>query len=523
MRVKDTDSTGDVPPEDFVAEGDLDDGVEGNGATTTASARETTETNTFEANGEGEKPLQPKLDGSDVNTADRFVMDDETYPRSGNHDRLTTVRNVDKDGGEEKNDNGSGAGGAATAADDDGTERNQDNDRIDPAVLVKQQSREILSLLDITALSQTDDTTDQVNIRRQRLVEESRDSNISANADLSVKKTVMGKSDKIKSIDGASTENDRHDQELSDEGEGVAGGTRRAGGHPGAFRVSRNRVPNIQSHSLRSSTNSSRATTPGVTHSSSTELDFTEPEPAVGESDLPVAMLSTSIMAETISHDEQPVFADVVKPNRGWFKWAALLFVLLVAGVVTGIMVGTRRSPGLRTPPVSPPFPEQPTTDGVPSQSESPSSSPSSSPSMAPSLSQDRTELLDAFRLILPTNSSAFDDTSSYQYMAFELFADKWLASIGIDSNSNNTVMDLLNRTDVISEFVLGTLHFALGLSDSSGWDPYENYCSFTFIECNENGGILELSDTSGTLAGTIPGEIALLSNHIGETVPVWF
>ena len=165
MRVKDTDSTGDVPPEDFVAEGDLDDGVEGNGATTTASARETTETNTFEANGEGEKPLQPKLDGSDVNNADRFVMDDETYPRSGNHDRLTTVRNVDKDGGEEKNDNGSGAGGAATAADDDGTERNQDNDRIDPAVLVKQQSREILSLLDITALSQTDDTTDQVNIR----------------------------------------------------------------------------------------------------------------------------------------------------------------------------------------------------------------------------------------------------------------------------------------------------------------------------------------------------------------------
>jgi hypothetical protein len=95
-----------------------------------------------------------------------------------------------------------------------------------------------------------------------------------------------------------------------------------------------------------------------------------------------------------------------------------------------------------------------------------------------------------------------------------------------------NAKIDAYSDDTKIQRYVLATLYYSTNgdsWNDNTGWMTDDDECSWyndAFESfCNTGGSILELdlyddiTDTGNNLVGTIPNEIALLTNAFGESI----
>jgi hypothetical protein len=179
----------------------------------------------------------------------------------------------------------------------------------------------------------------------------------------------------------------------------------------------------------------------------------------------------------------------------------SIVFLVVVAGVVAGVVLATNDE------------------NAAPTASPSTSSAPTTEPTAAPIFISAELEALVAS--VSPDNGEALKNTSSPQYQALT-----WLVSSGRSSNSWNTsYVDYAKK--MAQRYVCAVLYYSTngdGWAENNGWLSEDDECGWLTraaggIICDENNAIQSLVLYSNNLAGTIPPELALLSNSLG-TLP---
>jgi hypothetical protein len=151
-------------------------------------------------------------------------------------------------------------------------------------------------------------------------------------------------------------------------------------------------------------------------------------------------------------------------------------------------------------------------------QTVAPTQSPTLLPTLAPTAaptSATLPDLIELLSLVSPDGGTALATPLTPQNKAVN-----WLAV-------NNTNLDSYSDKRKIQRFALGVLYYSTNgtnWSNNTGWLTNENECDWyhasSFSFCDDNGTIVDLDlydDSGNNLVGTIPMELALLSDSVGE------
>jgi hypothetical protein len=158
---------------------------------------------------------------------------------------------------------------------------------------------------------------------------------------------------------------------------------------------------------------------------------------------------------------------------------------------------------------------ESPST--APSSSSNPSSAPSTGPSTTPSSAPTSLQvyLFDLLSAAVPDSvTSILNDFNSPQAAAFE-----WLQP--------NTIRATQSDRIILQRFALATLYYSTSGDQwrrNDGWLTEENECLWytrsLLSPCNKLGEYTDLNLPSNSLAGSLPGELALLAPSL-QTISV--
>lgn len=230
---------------------------------------------------------------------------------------------------------------------------------------------------------------------------------------------------------------------------------------------------------------------PPVVDQVETPMDVTTPD-ADADDKLPVAspveIKQEELQIPEIQYAVPQELVDDKKccstTQRNWWI-AALVSLLVLLGVVLGVTMGTRSN-----------------GDTVPIE-------PTPSPT-----SQVFASLKSLITFVSPDGGAALEDTESPQFKALT-----WL-----EGNAN---LDAYEDWNLIQRYALATFYLSTGGEDwfkQQGWLSDSDECSWISIPslidepaCNDDGAIHSLTFVKNALKGTIPVELALLSDSLGE------
>ena len=207
-------------------------------------------------------------------------------------------------------------------------------------------------------------------------------------------------------------------------------------------------------------------------------------------------------LQQVLKDRENAPIAQVIDENGGFWnrktKWllvVAVLISLVIIGVVLGVVLPNDDEPITTTGTLSPTPP-------------SPSASPPTSTS-TPTTSSVPQDLIDLISSVSLDGGAALQTPSTPQNEALI-----WLAG--------NLKLDEYSDEKKIQRYVLATLYYSTngpGWDEQANWMRNEDECSwYNDAEgefCSSDGAVIQLDMWKNSLSGTLPEEIALLSDSL--------
>ena len=164
-------------------------------------------------------------------------------------------------------------------------------------------------------------------------------------------------------------------------------------------------------------------------------------------------------------------------------------------------------TPDISVPPAVPPTSRPTSSPILPGQTQMPTRLPTTAPTESKIVA-----LRDFLVSVFPSLQESFVGVLSPQYLSLE-----WV--------SNNRDLDLFSDEKIIQRFVLSTVYFSMDgdrWRNNAWWLTDEDECSWhtsttSRPPCDETGAIVNLHLDLNDVSGTIPPELALLSNSLSR------